>query len=155
MFGKLLILFVSVPLIEFLLFAKIGNYIGFPATIASIIITGILGSWLAKKEGSHVISKFRLATSSGQLPHNEIIDGVLILIAGAVLLTPGFLTDAVGFTLLIPPARGFIRNKLTEYLRGRINIVATGMPNVTEANKTIKETSVTQGEVIDVDVVEH
>lgn len=131
MFARLLILFITVPLIELFLFAKIGSKIGLPATLVVIIITGALGAWLTKIQGLRTYAKFQRASAEGRLPHNEVIDGLIILVAGAVLLTPGFLTDAVGFSLLVPPIRAVVRNWLGGYLKGRAKVVISSRVNVT------------------------
>ena len=72
--------------------------------------------------------RFRQATTEGRLPHREVLDGLLILLAGAVLLTPGFLTDTVGFLLLTPPARAVIRTWLGKYLKGRVHLIQPAPP---------------------------
>ncbi len=133
MFPKLLLLFILVPLIELYLFMTIGARIGVPATIAIIIATGALGAWLTKLQGLKTLTNFQKATSEGRMPHEEIMDGLMILVAGAVLLTPGFLTDLFGFSLLVPPVRTVVRKTLGKYLKSRVKIV--GMPGMGEENK--------------------
>ena len=127
MFAKLLLLFITVPLLEFFLLMKIGSRIGIAPTFATILITGFLGAWLTKVQGLRTLNRFRQAGAEGRLPHQEVMDGVMILVAGAVLLTPGFLTDAVGFLLLVPPVRAVLRKFLAKYLKGRIQVVGSGM----------------------------
>ena len=128
MFGKLLLLFILVPLVELYLFMTLGAQLGFPNTIAIIMITAIIGAALTKSQGRLAMAKFQQATSEGRMPHEEALDGLMILLAGAVLLTPGFLTDAIGFLLLIPPIRAIVRNSLAKRLRGKIKIVTPGSP---------------------------
>ena len=101
MFGKLLILFIAVPISELYLFMTIGKQIGLLQTLLIIALTAVLGAWLTKMQGARALARFQKATAEGRLPHEEVLDGVMILIAGVVLLTPGFLTDAVGFALLL------------------------------------------------------
>ena len=122
MFLRLVLLFTLVPLIELILFIKIGGEIGIPWTVAIILVTGFLGAWLTKLQGLKTLARFRLATAEGRLPHKEIMDGLMILVAGAVLLTPGFLTDAFGFALLVPPFRALVRTGLRRYLKDRVEI---------------------------------
>lgn len=122
MFIRLLILFITVPLLELSIFLQLGTKIGIPTTIAIVIITGFLGAWLTKNQGVKVLLRYQEAIQSGKIPHQELIDGLLILVAGAVLLTPGFLTDAIGFSLLIPPVRGKLRTVIGNYLKGRIQV---------------------------------
>ena len=159
MFGKLLILFILVPLIELALFMTLGEKLGLLTTVAIIIITGFIGAALAKSEGRKALSNFRKALSEGRVPHQEATDGILILLAGAVLLTPGFLTDAVGFLLLIPPVRALIRVQLAQRLKDKIHVSVPNMPDgmgVPEAfqqsnsKPSRKSSSLDNGEVIDV-----
>jgi len=130
MFARLLILFVAVPVVELVLFMLIGARIGLVPTFAIILFTGILGAWLTKLQGLRTLARYQQAVGEGRLPHHEVMDGLLILVAGAVLLTPGFLTDAVGFLLLVPAIRSAVRNRLAQYLKGKIQVVGAGMDRV-------------------------
>ncbi len=105
MFRVLLPIFILVPAIEVVLFILAGQYIGIPATIACIFFTGILGAYLAKREGTETLQRAKRQMESGQMPGDAVLDGACILVGGALLLTPGFLTDFLGFSLLIPPLR--------------------------------------------------
>ncbi len=127
MFGRLLLLFIGIPLVELVLFLRIGSRIGLPATLGIIILTGILGAWLTRLQGMRTLGRFQKALAEGRLPHEEVLEGIMILIAGAVLLTPGFLTDAAGFLLLVPPVRAQLRRGLGRYLENRVQVVGTGM----------------------------
>lgn len=129
MLGKLLLLFILVPLIELYLFIKLDGIIGTAETIAIIIITGILGAWLAKAQGSRALLRLKQASAEGRLPHLEVIDGLIVLIAGAVLITPGFLTDTIGFLLLIPAVRSLLHGKLGAYLKSKITVISPVAPN--------------------------
>ena len=126
MFLKLLLLFIGIPLIELILFYQIGSRIGLGATLATVVITGILGAWLTKQQGLRTLAKYQKAIAEGRLPHEEVIEGLMILGAGAVLLTPGFLTDAIGFSLLVPPIRAVVRELVTGYAKDRIQVVSAG-----------------------------
>ncbi|MEE8524992.1 MAG: FxsA family protein [Thermoanaerobaculia bacterium] len=117
MFFRLLLLFTAVPLVELALLFEIGKFVGLPATIALVLGTGILGAWLAKREGLRALTRVREEMASGRLPAEALLDGLLILIAGAVLLTPGLLTDVAGFVLLIPASRHAIRRRVAARLR--------------------------------------
>lgn len=123
MFAKLLLLFILVPVAELYLFLTLGAKIGVGPTLGIIVLTAIVGAWLTRSQGARAVARFQRALAEGRLPHREAIDGILILLAGAVLLTPGFLTDAVGFLLLVPPARAVIRGRLANHLKGRIKVV--------------------------------
>ena len=128
MFLKLLTIFILVPILELSLLLRIGSKIGFEATIAIILLTACIGAILTRTQGSRALSSFRNALASGKLPHREALDGLLILLAGAVLLTPGFLTDTAGFLLLFAPTRAAIRDRLSAYLKKRIQIIPPGPP---------------------------
>ncbi|ADC48741.1 MULTISPECIES: FxsA family protein [Alkalihalophilus] len=112
MFRILLLLIIIVPALEIAVLILSGNTIGVWPTIALIILTGVLGAWLAKKEGLQAIRVAQLQASQGQLPSSVMLDGICILIGGVVLLTPGFITDAIGFFLLIPATRGIAKGFL-------------------------------------------
>ena len=127
MFARLLILFITVPVVELILFMKIGSRIGIVPTFGIILVTGILGAWLTKLQGLRTLARYQQAVREGRLPHEEVMDGLMILVAGAVLLTPGFLTDTVGFLLLVPVVRGGVRKWLAKYLKGKIQVVGDGM----------------------------
>ena len=146
MFGRLLLLFILVPLAELYLFMTLGDWLGLPKTIAIIILTAVIGAALTKSQGRLAMQKLKQAASEGRMPHKEAMDGILILIAGAVLLTPGFLTDTVGFLLLVPPVRALIRGRLTEKLKSKIQVSAPGFPPQEEAPPSKMD----DGNVIDV-----
>ena len=129
MFARLFLLFITVPLIELFLFLVIGQKIGILPTFAIILLTGVLGATLARSQGVKVLAKYQQSIAQGKLPHEAVIDGLLILIAGALLLTPGFLTDTMGFLLLAPPVRQIVRARLEASLRERFRVV--GVPHAT------------------------
>ncbi len=112
--ARLLLLFVLVPLTEMLLLIEIGRRIGTLATLGLIFFTGVLGAWLARRQGLAVLEQVRAETRAGQVPAGPLIDGVLILIAGAVLITPGILTDVFGFLCLVPAVRAVFKKWLRE-----------------------------------------
>ena len=126
MFARLFLLFITVPLIELFLFLVIGQKIGILPTFAIILLTGVLGATLARSQGLKVLARYQQSIAQGKLPHEAVIDGLLILIAGALLLTPGFLTDTMGFLLLAPPVRQIVRARLEASLRERFRVV--GVP---------------------------
>lgn len=105
MFRLLLLLIIVVPALEIAVLILSGNIIGVWPTFLLIILTGIIGAWLAKKEGLQAIRLAQLQTQQGQLPNGVILDGICILIGGIFLLSPGFITDTIGFLLLIPQTR--------------------------------------------------
>ncbi|MFA9558720.1 FxsA family protein [Evansella sp. AB-rgal1] len=108
--GKIFfLLIVIIPALEIWVLIFSGNTIGVLPTIALIILTGILGAALAKREGINAIRSAQLQASQGQVPSGVILDGLCILVGGVVLLTPGFITDAFGFFLLIPQTRSIFK----------------------------------------------
>lgn len=103
-----LLLFIGVPLIEVYLLIQVGSEIGALSTIALSIFTAILGSLLVRVQGFSVLLRVRTLTEHGETPALEVLDGALLLIAGLMLLLPGFLTDGLGFLLLVPPVRQWL-----------------------------------------------
>ncbi len=122
MFVRLLLLFTLVPLIELALLIKLGQLTSVAMTIAIVILTGIIGAYLARREGFKAWRRLEKSMREGVSPADELIEALLILIAGAVLITPGLLTDLFGFGLLIPPVRKWFRNRLSRHFRNRIAI---------------------------------
>lgn len=120
MFRLLLLLIIVVPALEIALLIFSGNVIGVWQTIFLIIATGVLGAWLAKKEGLQALRLAQLQTQQGQLPSGVILDGICILVGGVVLLTPGFITDAIGFFLLVPKTRTFAKALLLKIFNNMI-----------------------------------
>jgi UPF0716 protein FxsA len=105
----LIAIFIIVPLAELYVILKVGDAIGLLPTVAILAADSLLGAWLLRSQGRAVWNRFNAAVSAGRVPHNEVIDGVLIIFGGAFLITPGFLSDIVGVFLLLPPTRALIR----------------------------------------------
>jgi len=122
MFARLFLLFVTIPVIELFIFLVIGQRIGIPMTLGIILFTGFLGAYLAKSQGLKALARYQESLSRGRLPHEAIIESLLILIAGVLLLTPGFLTDSIGFALLVPSVRTFIRGMIEKSLKERLTV---------------------------------
>jgi len=148
-FGKIFILFILVPLAELYLFMTLGKQLGFPQTIAIIIVTALIGAALTKSQGIRAMQKLQQATSSGKLPAREAFDGIIILLAGAVLITPGFLTDPIGFLLLVPPIRSLLAAYFGEKLKSKIQVTTPGNPGTPTHNPKPKS-QLDDGNVIDV-----
>ena len=108
----LFLLFIVFPIAELYVIIRVGSSIGFLNTLGLIVLVAVVGSWLVKREGTRVWRKFNDSVSQGRVPTREIVDGVLILAAGALLLTPGFLTDVIGVLALFPPTRAVFRTML-------------------------------------------
>lgn len=110
MLARLALLFVIIPLVELVLLVQLGQWVGLVPTVALVVGTGILGAALARAEGLRTWLAFQREVAEGRLPGRPLLDGLAVLIGGAFLLTPGLLTDLVGFSLLFPPTRGLIRD---------------------------------------------
>lgn len=117
LFRWLLLFILVVPALEIGVLVWAGNLIGPWWVILLIISTGILGAYLAKHQGMETLNNARDAVGRGMIPHDAIFDGVCILIGAVVLLTPGFITDAIGFILLIPVTRGPIKRGMKQIVR--------------------------------------
>jgi len=130
MFLRLFFLFSCIPLIELFILLRIGAVIGSVNTILLVIITGVLGAYLAQKEGIRTMQKIRALTSRGEMPGNELLDALLILIAGIVLLTPGIITDFIGLLLLLPltrkPIREWIKRRIEEKMSSQTITINQG-----------------------------
>jgi len=121
MFLRLLLLFTLIPLIELSLLIKLGQHIGLGATLTIVILTGILGAYLAREQGFLTISKIRYEIQNGKLPADSLLDAVLILAGGLLLVTPGLITDMIGFTILIPTTRKIVKDHIKNIIRRHIN----------------------------------
>jgi UPF0716 protein FxsA len=118
--GRLFLLFTLVPLVELYLLISIGGSVGVAPTIALIALTGILGAWLAKREGRKTLASYQEAMTQGRLPEDGIVSGLLILVGGVLLIAPGVLTDVVGLALMIPPIRRGVAKLITRRVEARI-----------------------------------
>ncbi|WP_070120523.1 FxsA family protein [Bacillus marinisedimentorum] len=121
MFRYILAFIIIVPALEIWLLVLAGNKIGPIPTVLLIILTGFLGAWLARRQGLETLQKAQLEMQSYQLPGDRILDGIMILVGGVVLLTPGFITDAIGFFLLFPQSRSLVKPFLIRWLRNMMN----------------------------------
>lgn len=119
MVGLLFLAFLVVPFLELFVILKVGSALGALNTIGLLVLVSVVGAWLVKREGVAVVGRAQARIQAGGVPAKELIDGVLILFAGALLLTPGFLTDVVGVLLLMPPVRAGLRASTTNALRRR------------------------------------
>ena len=119
MFAVLALLFLVVPFVELFVLIQVGQAIGALPTIGLLIVVSIVGAWLVKREGIGVVRRAQQQVQRGQVPARELVDGVLILFAGALMLTPGFFTDVFGIALLIPPVRAALRTAASAQLARR------------------------------------
>jgi UPF0716 protein FxsA len=130
MFLRLLLLFTIIPLVELYLLITIGGVIGVVPTIAIVVGTGVLGAWLARWQGLAVLRRIQDEMAAGRLPTDALIDGLLVLVAAAMLLTPGLLTDAAGFLLLVPGTRAMVRRVVAAAIARKVQ---AGEPDVIDA----------------------
>ena len=128
MIGPLAILFLVVPFLELFVLLKVGQSIGAVPTIVVLVAVSFLGAALVKREGLGVLRRAQARVEAHQVPGQELVDGVLVLFAGALLLTPGFLTDVLGIALLIPPVRALFRGSLVSWLGRRASVSITRGP---------------------------
>jgi len=126
LFVRLFALFLLLPVIELALLVQVDRLIGFWPTIGLILATGLIGSVLVRRAGLSVWRQLQQRLAGGGLPGKEIIDGAIILVAGALLITPGVLTDVLGFIGLFPYTRAFIRKILRKRVDRAIRQSATG-----------------------------
>jgi UPF0716 protein FxsA len=128
MFVKLFLCFTLIPIVELYLLIKIGTVIGGLNTILIVILSGVLGAWLARLEGLNTLTRLRINMQQGLMPAEELLDAVIIFIAGIMLITPGFMTDTAGLLLLWP----FTRNKFKQIMRKKFDEMALkGQINIT------------------------
>ena len=120
MLFRLILLFTLVPFVELALLLWLSDVTSWQFTVLLVIVTGVVGAWLARLQGWRTWIKIQQQLAAGEAPAGTLVDALLIFVAGALLLTPGILTDAVGFSLLIPPARAVIKKWLSAKFRGSI-----------------------------------
>lgn len=119
MLFRLLFIFIIIPFIELALLIKVGTLIGTIETLMIIILTGLIGAFMVRAAGIQCIFRIKDNFRSGLFPTDDLFSGLLILFSGAFLVTPGFITDAVGFILLFGPSREIIKKYLIKYLKSK------------------------------------
>lgn len=129
MLGRLFLLFTAVTLVEIGLLVQLGRWMGLWWTLAAIFATGFLGAWLARNEGVRVLRRIRADLTARRVPTDAAMDGGFVLVAGLLLITPGVITDLVGFAALVSPLRApvkrWLRSRFTDWVRaGRIRVVS-------------------------------
>lgn len=120
----LFLLFLAVPLIEIGLFIQVGGWIGLWPTLLIVVLTALAGTWLVRSQGAQVLQKVRSSLDQLSDPTEPLAEGAMILFSGALLLTPGFFTDAVGFALLVPGFRRFVFREV----RRRVHVQTVASP---------------------------
>ncbi|NBG87306.1 FxsA family protein [Isachenkonia alkalipeptolytica] len=120
MLGRLILLFTVVPIVELYILIQIGNEIGAFNTIMLVFITGVVGAVLSKSEGRQIIGNIKREMAMGKMPGDELINGLCVLVGGALLLTPGIFTDVLGFVLVIPFTRMFLIKTIKRKIKSMI-----------------------------------
>jgi len=138
-----LVAFVVVPILELWVLIQVGQAIGVGWTLLLLVADAVLGTWLVKREGSRAYAALSDALGTGRLPHRELADGALIVLAGALMLSPGFVTDIFGVLLLLPVTRPLGRRVLTALVARRVATV------VTQKRPGPGDDSVVRGDVVD------
>jgi len=128
-------LFIAVPILELYVIVKVGGLIGVWPTLALLLAMAFLGATLLRHQGRGAWLRFNRAIGSGRFPGREVADGLMITIGGVLLLTPGFITDAVGLLLLLPPTRAIARRLLRGYATRRLVVVGAGGSRPTPARR--------------------
>jgi UPF0716 protein FxsA len=147
------LLFILVPTLELVLLIKLGSFIGALPTVAIVFITAILGASLLRREGFSTLMKAQNRMESGQMPAQELVEGALLVMSGAFLLTPGFITDSVGFACLIPSLRRRMASALLK--RMTLQMGSVTMYSSTSSTSSVPgQTQEPPGKVIEGEVIE-
>ncbi|RQD69104.1 MAG: FxsA family protein [Tindallia sp. MSAO_Bac2] len=120
MLFKLIILFTTIPIIELMILLRINQYIGFGYTILLVFLTGVAGAFMAKQQGRGILKRIKGDMRQGRMPGDELVNGLCVLIGGALLLTPGIITDIAGFSLVIPATRQGLKQGIKRKMKQMI-----------------------------------
>ncbi|MCZ7525912.1 MAG: FxsA family protein [Acidimicrobiia bacterium] len=118
----LVVLFVIVPLVELAVIIQVADRLGLLETIGLLLVVSVVGAWMVKVQGLGVLRRMQDQLAAGTVPGAELVNGVLVLVAGALLLTPGFVTDATGLLLLLPPVRAVLRRWMRRRLLAGVEV---------------------------------
>jgi UPF0716 protein FxsA len=119
----LVLAFVVMPIVELYVIIQVGHVLGVLPTLLLLLVCSIAGAWLVKREGAKAWRAFRAATAEGRVPARETADGALVIVGGALLLAPGFVTDVLGLLCVLPPTRALVRKMLLGLFLGRFSVV--------------------------------
>ena len=152
MVGRLFALFVLVPVLDLVLLVTVGERIGFWPTVGIIVLTAAVGSVLTRREGLAAWQRVRAKLATGGVPGPEVIDALLVLLSGALLLTPGFLTDLAGLAGLFPPTRALVRRALRQRLARAVELgtiqVVGGSPIAHRPPSSIEDAEVVDDQTV-------
>jgi len=121
MFFYLFLLFAVIPVVELGILIKVGSYLGVFTTVSIVILTAMVGAYMVRLEGIGVMTRIQVSMQQGEFPADDLISGAMILVAGALLLTPGFFTDILGFLMVFPLSRNLITKYIKHYLEKKIS----------------------------------
>ena len=149
----LLIAFIVMPIIEIAVLIQVGGWLGLWPTLALIILTAIAGTWMLRQQGFAVLSRAQSQLESGAIPLAEVFEGFCLVVAGALLLTPGFVTDAMGGLLLLPPIRAWLYRTLGHHLRASVSHSRTNVHDSTPGSEpgSARSRSDRQGPIVEGD----
>jgi UPF0716 protein FxsA len=128
MFAVLAVVFLLVPIVEIYVMLQVSGAIGVPETILLLIVISVVGAWLAKMAGLGVLNRLQRTVRAGKVPSAELVDGALVLLAGALMITPGFISDCLAIVLLLPPSRAVVRSAVLRRIRaggGLFQVITT------------------------------
>lgn len=145
----LFLLFIIMPIIEIALLVKVGGLIGAWNTIGIVIVTAFVGAYLVRREGFHTLQAAQQKMQRNELPGREMLEGLLLVISGVLLVTPGFVTDIFGFLLVLPPSRHVIANMLSKHVQMQVVQQASYQQNTTYSQARPDNGDVFEGEFTD------
>ena len=148
MFGRLLFLFIVVPLVDLFLLLWISKLTGLLTTIGLVVITGVIGASLARKQGSFVKQQIKDRLAQRQNPTDLLSDGAMIMFAAGLLLTPGLLTDLLGFSLLLPAGRAFYKRIVADKFKANFQVQQFPMPGQSPPTRQ-DDPNIIEGEIVD------
>jgi UPF0716 protein FxsA len=158
-FGRLLLLFVMTPLIELWLLMLVSEHLGAATTIWLVLITGFVGASLARRQGLQTWLAIQRETQQGKMPAASLVDAMMIFVAGVLLITPGMMTDVVGFSLLVPPVRAFLRNRFRDSFKvqaaASVQGFGAGFPGAMPGAQPATQSKPLADDVIDVEYHRH
>ncbi len=145
----LVVLLLVLPIAELYVIVQVSGQIGFANTLGIMVLVALAGAWLIRHQGAATWQRFNRQVARGQVPTRELLDGVCIVLAGLLLITPGFLTDVVGLVLLAPPTRALARTVLVRWARrargvGRIRVIRAEYDRSTTAEPGFTDTTATE-----------
>ena len=148
----LFVLFIVVPIVELYVLIQVGQTIGVLPTIVLLVVDSLLGAWLLRREGAKAWNAFRRALDERRVPAREVADGALVIFGGALLLTPGFLSDILGLLCILPPTRAGLRGVLTTVVARRLGVAGLAAGAMSRATRPRSRT--VYGDVVDGEVVD-